>query len=307
MKISKKITNFFNKHSRALKSIYIIAIIILVAVAFNSIRKQVEWHQVLHSFGNLTTTKIIMLILLGLLSVVPMAIYDYEYVKQSHKQFKLSTILVNSYVINTVTNLAGGGGLIGGSLRTYLFGKVKDVKQTIVQVSQIALFTLTGLSMNAIIVIVMHFFFNIKLNLFYWLVLIGFIIYLITLVFFRAKSLSRHDTILLLTGSFFEWICCLSFFVSIGLFLDYNFSIPSIYALVAIAGMIGIISFIPGGLGSFDSIMIAGMSVNGLSVNQAITWLILYRVTYYILPFLVGITLYFSKVIHNQYIKKVRS
>ncbi|UQS84818.1 lysylphosphatidylglycerol synthase domain-containing protein [Apilactobacillus apisilvae] len=302
MNISKKANDFFNKHSRAIKSIYVTVIVILILVAFNSIRKEVHWHQVMQSFSNLTPTKIIMLIVLGLISIIPMAIYDYEYVKQSHKHFKTSTILVNSYVINTVTNLAGGGGIIGGSLRTYLFGKVKDVKQTVVQVSQIALFTLTGLSINAIIVIGLHFFFDIKLNLFYWLVLIGFIIYLVTLVFFRAKSLSTHDTILLLTGSLFEWICCLSFFVSIGLFLGYNFSIPSIYSLVAVAGMIGIISFIPGGLGSFDSIMIAGMSANGLNVNQALTWLIIYRVTYYILPFLVGITLYFSKIIHNKYI-----
>ncbi len=53
-----------------------------------------------------------------------------------------------------------------------------------------------------------------------------------------------------------------------------------------IAITIGIMSMIPGSLGSFDLIMVSGLVGLGIDKAQALSWLLVFRLFYYILPFL---------------------
>ena len=45
---------------------------------------------------------------------------------------------------------------------------------------------------------------------------------------------------------------------------------------------------IPGSLGSFDLIMVSGLVGLGLDKAQALSWLLVFRLFYYILPFCLG-------------------
>ena len=51
---------------------------------------------------------------------------------------------------------------------------------------------------------------------------------------------------------------------------------------------------IPGALGSFDVMMILGLSNLGVDREIIVLWLLLYRLFYYIIPFLIG-CLFFTK------------
>ena len=49
---------------------------------------------------------------------------------------------------------------------------------------------------------------------------------------------------------------------------------------------------IPGGIGSFDLIVITGLTSMGVSNALAVSLLLLFRLTYYIIPFLLGVVFF---------------
>ena len=51
---------------------------------------------------------------------------------------------------------------------------------------------------------------------------------------------------------------------------------------------------IPGGIGSFDLIVISGLMSMGVSNALAVSLLLLFRLTYYIIPFLLGVVFFFK-------------
>src|SRR5699024_6497032 len=65
-----------------------------------------------------------------------------------------------------------------------------------------------------------------------------------------------------------------------------------IFALYIIASVFGVISMVPGGLGSFDVFIILGMESLGIGNADVIVWLLFFRIFYYIVPFFVGTVLF---------------
>ena len=63
-----------------------------------------------------------------------------------------------------------------------------------------------------------------------------------------------------------------------------------------IAITIGIMSMIPGSLGSFDLIMVSGLVGLGIDKAQALSWLLVFRLFYYILPFCLGVVLFLKNM-----------
>ncbi len=76
--------------------------------------------------------------------------------------------------------------------------------------------------------------------------------------------------------------------------------------LYFLAVIIGIFSMIPGGIGSFDLIVITGLTSMGVSNALAVSLLLLFRLTYYIIPFLLGVVFFFKHMggrINEKYFK----
>ena len=91
-----------------------------------------------------------------------------------------------------------------------------------------------------------------------------------------------------------EWTGVLITFISIGYLLDVPIPLIDIVPLYVATSIIGIASMIPGALGSFDVMMILGLSNLGVDREIIVLWLLLYRLFYYIIPFLIG-CLFFTK------------
>lgn len=51
-----------------------------------------------------------------------------------------------------------------------------------------------------------------------------------------------------------------------------------------IATLIGMLTMVPGGMGTFDVLMILGMSQLSVRQDVAVVWLLYYRLFYYVLP-----------------------
>ena len=55
---------------------------------------------------------------------------------------------------------------------------------------------------------------------------------------------------------------------------------------------VGIVSMVPGGLGTFDLTFIYGFKALGVPIEQTFLVIILYRISYFILPAAIGVILY---------------
>lgn len=62
-------------------------------------------------------------------------------------------------------------------------------------------------------------------------------------------------------------------------------------AVFALASILGMISFVPGGLGVFDITLVSLLAAHGVSPDSAVAALVLYRVVYYLVPLLVALAL----------------
>ncbi|MDU1686868.1 MAG: bifunctional lysylphosphatidylglycerol flippase/synthetase MprF, partial [Clostridium perfringens] len=58
------------------------------------------------------------------------------------------------------------------------------------------------------------------------------------------------------------------------------------------AAVVGMISMIPGGIGTFDLTFMTGLEVLGIPIEQTLLVIILYRISYYIVPALIGVLLF---------------
>ncbi|MDN5956932.1 MAG: bifunctional lysylphosphatidylglycerol flippase/synthetase MprF, partial [Lacticaseibacillus paracasei] len=167
-------------------------------------------------------------------------------------------------------------------------------------ISKIAMFLLAGLSLWSMIGIVVIFVFGIGVEFAnYWVWLVGGAAYFPLLMiishvrdseFFADMPLKRQLRLTL--GSFLEWGGCAAFFLLIGYFLEAPIPLSSVLPLFMVANVIGVISMVPGGLGSFDVLMIVELGQLGLDSSAAVVWLLFYRLFYYVIPFLIGAGLF---------------
>ena len=73
-------------------------------------------------------------------------------------------------------------------------------------------------------------------------------------------------------------------FYSLVFYFHKDQQLITVLAVFAASSAAGILSFLPGGIGSFDLIALIGLQFTGLTPNEALTVVILYRIFYFILP-----------------------
>ena len=137
----------------------------------------------------------------------------------------------------------------------------------------------------------------------YWPVLLGASLYLPIVLFVSNRKnwayfgqLGGKTILSLVLASALDWTCVLSFFLLVGYILGYNLPSYDVIPLFMIAITIGIMSMIPGSLGSFDLIMVSGLVGLGIDKAQALSWLLVFRLFYYILPFCLGVILFLKNM-----------
>ena len=179
-----------------------------------------------------------------------------------------------------------------------------DLKKSMQGISRVIPYFMSGFSLFALLSLVFIIIFSISIGVKkYWPALLGASLYLpiVLLVSNRKKwayfsQLSGRTIKSLVFASGLDWARVLSFFLLVGYALGYNLPIYDIIPLFMIAITIGIVSMIPGSLGSFDLIMVAGLVGLGLDKAQALSWLLVFRLFYYILPFCLGVVLFLKNM-----------
>lgn len=295
-----KIKSLIDEKMNILKIVFIFFVLSIVTSESYKVIKEINGGEVKKAIANLNNIHIIVLIILGIISVLPMLIYDFTIVKFLPGDFKKKYIIKSGWITNTITNIAGFGGFLGASLRASFYKENASKKEIIYAISKIALFLLSGLSTYSLVSLIMIILFQNGFDFsHYWYLLLGGslyfpIIFIITRTsnanFFKDLTIKRE--INLISGSLLEWGSCAFLFSMIGFFLNSSPNLMLIIPIFFAANVLGVVSMLPGGLGSFDLMMLTALNSMGLSPSLSASWIILYRVFYYMIPFLIGTILY---------------
>ena len=93
--------------------------IIFVITALGSFLKDVDWHRVGIGLASQSPIHVLMMLIGGCISIVPMLGYDFAITHFLSGRFSKHYIIRSGWITNTLTNVAGFGGLLGATLRAY--------------------------------------------------------------------------------------------------------------------------------------------------------------------------------------------
>ncbi|KAF1300842.1 MULTISPECIES: bifunctional lysylphosphatidylglycerol flippase/synthetase MprF [Enterococcus] len=294
-------------HSFLLRLIFFGSIILFVSNQVINIAHGMSWDDVLTTMDEQNNSTLVLMGIIGLVGIIPMLGYDWVTIQTletlGKPKMPRKDWLIAAWTTNTINNLAGFGGIIGASLRANFYGKGIDRKKILATVSKIALFMLSGLSIWALFLLVALFTFHgDAFYQKYWIWLLGGSLYAPSLLIFsylRRKKLFAElypkGVLTLLATSFTQWLSALAVFLSIGYLMELPISLVDVAPMFLIATLIGMLTMVPGGMGTFDVLMILGMSQIGLSQDQTVVWLLYYRLFYYLVPFLSGVILFLTQ------------
>lgn len=297
----RTIGSWIRKHSNWLKVIFLFSVLLFVVNQMTSILQGMTWEDLKAVLASQRKRTLLVMTAIGLIAVLPMLVYDWVTVEilEEHGKPRLSrkTLFTSAWTTNTLNNLAGFGGVIGATLRARFYGQEVETKKVVTTVSKVAIFMLSGLSLLCAITFIDVFFIRTASPYgSYWIWLLGGGLYAPGLFIFTRMRRQRlfadfplKRVIKLFLGSFGQWVGALGAFLLIGQLLDVSVAVFQVYPLFVAATFIGMISMVPGGMGTFDVLMIVGLGQVGLPKEVAVAWLLYYRIFYYIVPFLTGL------------------
>ncbi|MEG0284984.1 MAG: phosphatidylglycerol lysyltransferase domain-containing protein [Vagococcus sp.] len=242
------------------------------------------------------------LIFVSFLSIWVLSLYDLVLVRSQKLKVPLLKTIKMSWIINSLNALLGFGGIIGSTIRYNYFSAFtssKDEKNQLKKsISLLLVSMLTGIGVLSIAVLFNFFhpipLLNQKPFLKTGLLVLGIAVPLF-LITTTIKPPISHDRFLSLKYTLVSVLDYVS--VSLVMFLSLRFvdvdvNFWQMEIIFIIASLAGLISMVPGGLGAFDVIFLLGMTQQfHVSEGPILLSLVFYRLTYYILPFILGLIL----------------
>ncbi|KMM39181.1 bifunctional lysylphosphatidylglycerol flippase/synthetase MprF [Guptibacillus hwajinpoensis] len=273
---------------------------VLSAIQITSFLSDVHVSLLLNEVSQFSIGKLFLVLLITMGAVSPMFLYDSLILKSLQKTFPMKQLLKQSFIVNAVSNSIGSGGIVSSMLRNYFYQTEQDDHSELSKsIGNLTYFYLTGLSLLALITLITYRD-SPLLKEIPWLYLAVIVVglYLPVLIFsflwnnYRARSFGTKTRLQLIAVSFLEWTFAFLAIWLLATILDLSISFHELFPLFVIAACVGIVSMIPGGLGSFDLTFIWGSQLIGLQSEKVLFLLILFRVGYFFFPFLLAMILF---------------
>lgn len=268
-----------------------------------SIKKSFAAIKELHAGGFILT------IIVGLLAVSVMCFYDYFLTRSVDAKIPLSKVFRVSWIANSFNNVIGFGGLAGVGLRSMLYrDHVEEGRSLLKSIAWMTPSVMNGLSILLWLVLFNVFPVRAVLHTqpWLWIAVIGAMLiapaYLIYSFARNSKNISFKASLQYTVTSLAEWIAAgLVLFVIFRL-VHIPISFLHVFGIFTVAGVTGLISLIPGGFGSFDLMILIGAQTLYPDQGTVLTALLIYRIVYYFIPFIIG--LIFAALEMSETIKK---
>ncbi|WP_141504938.1 bifunctional lysylphosphatidylglycerol flippase/synthetase MprF [Paenibacillus luteus] len=268
--------------------------------------KAIDWGTTLHYLHHMSPKTVLTMLGISFFAVSIMNTYDFLIRKQFHFSIGVWDTFRYGWIANTSNNLIGFAGLTGAGLRTILYRNRNIPMNSIAaSVAFLSTITFTGLSVLAWLSIVGIFPIKPLLQEHPWLAYAtwGVALYLPLFLLIQRTTLfskwfNRNQgqlnwriTAASIGASFLEWFFAGLAFWLIGEMIVPGLSFTHAIGIYTIAAIAGIVSLAPGGIGGFDLTAILGLQLLGYPPEKCAVILVLFRLLYYIIPWLIGLML----------------
>ncbi|WP_141433582.1 bifunctional lysylphosphatidylglycerol flippase/synthetase MprF [Bacillus sp. 03113] len=291
------------------KMLFPIILLVLISFELKHVIMSINKPLLLTYIKSLSLWNFVIIILGGFFAIAPMFFYDRILLKYLQLKIPMRNLCRYSLISNSFSNLLGFGGLIGISLRNYFYQTYENDKKRLFKgIATVSLFYLSGISFLALFILFGNVHIPLLQNhkwLFFavWIVGLYFPVLLLYLFLKKPKgkdlTMSKQVGFSLFFASLFEWLFIFFYLLTLTKILSINVSFIEFFHIFIIACCAGIISMIPGGLGSFDLVFIWGFHEIGSSDEKILILLILYRIGYLMIPFIIG----FFSFLHQYWSK----
>lgn len=290
------------KYKNILK-ISIASIIFLVSIF--QLKQQVnaiKWIYIFKIIRDKNIVQLLGLIIIGCLGILLLVFYDLIMLKEfKTKNFSKIQLVKFSWIANSLNAVLGFGGIIGASIR-YNFYKSKiddtDNKRLKKSISLLLISTISGVGFLSLLVLSNVFPVSrllnddIKLKFVLIICAILFPVYILAVTIKPPIKEKRWLGLEFSLVSVVDYLTSGVVLYAAMRFLNINISFVDMESIFIVATVAGIMSMIPGGLGSFDLIFLLGATKElNMDSSSVLMALFLYRVSYYFIPFIIALIL----------------
>ncbi|MFC0301348.1 bifunctional lysylphosphatidylglycerol flippase/synthetase MprF [Virgibacillus soli] len=280
------------------KYVFMLAVILFIFIQGRRELSGIAFKSSFQTLKELPFIYLFILVLMGLLAVAIMFFYDYTLIRSQHLHIKKMKVLMVSWIANAFNGIFGFGGLVGAGVRGMLYRNyTKDSSSLVKGIGWLAPAAAVGLSVFSLLTLIGIFPMQTILMQKRWLIIVLIGVFLFFPIYIGISILRKTSyfkpslTVRYSLTSIIEW-----FGASILLYLCFHFtgvefSFLQALGLFTVAAVTGFVSMIPGGLGSFDLMVISGGQLYGADASLLLTALFLYRFCYYIIPFVIALVL----------------
>jgi len=279
---------------------------IVVAVAWTEL-EHLDWARLHRDVQSLPLATLILLIAAGALAVFAMSAYDALLAHWQGIRLPARELLRLSWVANSFNNFVGFSGLAGSGIRYLLLSRAEVPTRQAIGFSGTVLTSIpVGLAVLAWSALTfgqthLHALGNMR-----WpaiLALTAFALYLPVYWWLSGSpqwsqrwglelaALTRRQRVTLIAVSVCDWMLAASLAWACLRVAGAVPNWPEFMLAFTAAAALGIFSLLPGGFGVFDTVLFYALSAIGLPANSLLTGILLFRLVYYLLPWLVGIYL----------------
>ncbi|MCR1951294.1 bifunctional lysylphosphatidylglycerol flippase/synthetase MprF [Clostridium sp. DSM 100503] len=292
MKINKKVV----------KVIQIVVISVILFFAFRElymIFKNIDKELFYTYSDRLKNFNIFTIAILGIISYVPLTFYDLLIKKKVGIKLSWKQVYKYSWIASSIANIAGFGGSTAIFLKNYFYRDyVEDSSKLVKEVSKVVGLNLSGFSLVCLIYSIWNIFGERKLDIVFGIsTAIGLYIPIIlcwaTYILYKNRNKENYFFILkIMSISILEWCTTIVLIYGLIKILKINITITQFFPIYVMAIIFAMISMIPGGFGSFDLTLLLGLKEFNIPSEQVLLLILLYRLSYYVVPIIIGIALF---------------
>lgn len=288
-----------NKTKLRLRIVLIISIFIVIFFQFKKIFSDFDINTFYLYKDKLSFISLSFIVILGLISYLPLSLYDFVIKDTCNISLNNKDLYKSSWIASSISSIVGFGGTSAIALKSYFYSPyIKDKTALVKEVSKVVLLNFTGFSVICLIYSIINIrdlqnIDIIKLGILFASLYMP-ILTMYNLNSYRCESKKEFaiNNIKIMILSTIEWMAMALLLFSILKMMGVSLSISKIFPIYVTSSAIGIISMMPGGIGGFDISFIIGVNSLGVNKEEALLALVLYRISYYIIPLTVGIFLF---------------
>lgn len=284
-----------NRMISFLKIVFPLALLVLAGFEIQKFARGLDYGLLQREMSKIDFVDMAVTLLVVAAAIIPMLFYDVIMVKLLGMDTPKKKLVKQALIANTFSNLIGFGGLIGLMIRTYFYrSRELDKKRLLTTIASVSLFYLTGVSLLSWIILAGYRDIPLLVNTkWLYVAVIGVALYLPILLFIIHKNHKGTEMDVkvraqLVFVSLCEWGAIFIVIWFLAKMLHIQISFHDLFPVFIVASCAGIVSMIPGGLGSFDVVFIWGTDYLGIQDEKVLVLLMLYRIGYFFIPFIIA-------------------